>query len=782
MDIKILKNDIKRNLIGNMALVLFMTFAALLFIISVIIVIQLGASMSAMYEAAKPPHFLQMHKGELVQEKIDDFNASFEGLTQGQTLAMINIYGDDITVYGEKTLSLSDSRLDISLVKQNKELDLLLDSNRNRIELHKGQIGIPVILLDSYDIKIGDRIEIQREGVKKSFTVASYVYDAQMNSTLVSSTRILLSDQDFEELFGKIGETEYIIEAYFTDKSLGTDYQTAYENAGLPNKGPAITYSQIVLISALGDIIMAIIIATVSILLILIALLSVKYTLMAGLEDEVGEIGSMKAIGLPYRDIRNIYYQKYRIIIMLGLALAYLIALGISGTFIGKINKNFANSGISPFTILLPLLICLLIYIAASAYCKRILKKIKELSVTEALVWESGLGKEKPIKDGLHRNKNIEINLLFSMREVFYGFKKFNIIFITMFLVSIIIMIPQNLVSSMKHKEFLSYMGTPVSDIMVEAESGRGLEMRYAEIQKLIQNDPDIFAVQETKEIRAETKNGDGEWMNLKIDSGLQSGSGLHYLQGKKPLKTDEIAVSKLNADKMEKNVGDQIVLRIGKKEERYFISGIYQDMTDGGMTAKSLHDFSQTEPSSYQFIIWLKEGKDPVLKAKNWEGKVGEGINIEPTQVFVEQTLGVLTAQIQRAVSAVSMLALLTMLFPVVLFMKLRLVKDRLSIALMKTIGFTDKDIRKQYIYKVGAVSLPGIFAGVVFSAILGEHLVSIVFSFMNLGVSRIVFLTNPWVSYLALPLIIWLLPCLIVWIISKEIEKYKIMLLINE
>lgn len=38
-----------------------------------------------------------------------------------------------------------------------------------------------------------------------------------MNSTMTSSTRILLSDQDFEELSGQVGENEYLIEGYFTD-------------------------------------------------------------------------------------------------------------------------------------------------------------------------------------------------------------------------------------------------------------------------------------------------------------------------------------------------------------------------------------------------------------------------------------------------------------------------------------------------------------------------------------------------------------------------------------
>jgi putative ABC transport system permease protein len=33
---------------------------------------------------------------------------------------------------------------------------------------------------------------------------------------------------------------------------------------------------------------------------------------MAALEEEIVEIGTMKAIGMSYRDIRNLYLTKYK--------------------------------------------------------------------------------------------------------------------------------------------------------------------------------------------------------------------------------------------------------------------------------------------------------------------------------------------------------------------------------------------------------------------------------------------------------------------------------------
>ena len=73
--------------------------------------------------------------------------------------------------------------------KQNDKYDLLLDTNNTPIYPSKGEIGVPIILLDKHDIKIGDTLTITEEDYSKDFTVTSYVRDSQMNSTLCSSTR-----------------------------------------------------------------------------------------------------------------------------------------------------------------------------------------------------------------------------------------------------------------------------------------------------------------------------------------------------------------------------------------------------------------------------------------------------------------------------------------------------------------------------------------------------------------------------------------------------------------
>lgn len=287
---KILRNDFKKNIGRNLILLLFMTLSSAVAVSVCLIIMQLFASISDMYETAQPPHFLQMHKGELNQRDIDEFNEDYPGITYWQTVPMIDIHGEDLTVRNSdgNAFSMSDCSLDISLVRQNEKRDLLLDANRKKLEIAPGEIGVPVILLEQYEMNIGDTLTLKNGDLEKTFCVSDYVYDAQMNSTLCSSTRFLISDEDFAELYGRTGETEYLIEAYFTDTNLAAGYQTAYEqdDRNLPKDGQAVTYTVIFLLSALTDIMMAMVLLLAGILLIAIALICLRYCLLTELAED----------------------------------------------------------------------------------------------------------------------------------------------------------------------------------------------------------------------------------------------------------------------------------------------------------------------------------------------------------------------------------------------------------------------------------------------------------------------------------------------------------------
>ncbi|MEW9124387.1 MAG: ABC transporter permease, partial [Thermotaleaceae bacterium] len=445
-----IKNDFKRNKVINLTLLLFIIFSASLAVSSVLTAEQTITSISKLYDIAQPPHFVQMHKGEIDQKEIDEFMTGYEDVVYWQTNKMIDVYGESIKIVGKNDIySLSDLRLDIGLVMQNEERDLLLNSEHEKVIIHEGEVGIPILLREMYGIEIGDQVILTSNDLNKEFVVKEFILDSMMNSTMTSSTRILLSDEDYHMLEGKVGEYEYLIETYFTDLNEASNFQTEYENAGLPQNGQAVTYTIIFILSALTDIVVVFVLLLVSILLIFTSFICIKYTIMAALEEEFAEIGTMKAIGLPFVEIRNLYLYKYRAITLVGVVLGYILALLINNVFTKHISATFGSMRLSVFTFIVYLVVSFFVYLLMDYYCKKVLKKLKKVTVVDALVIGDGFGKEKGlIKDGLHKHKKLAINYLMGIHEIFFKFRNWMIVFSVVLIAVLMILIPINLLNT----------------------------------------------------------------------------------------------------------------------------------------------------------------------------------------------------------------------------------------------------------------------------------------------------------------------------------------------
>lgn len=780
----IVKNDFKRNKLINIALLLFMTFAACLAILSEIMAVQTITAISDLYKKAQPPHFVQMHKGEIDQDQIEKFMSNYPGVTYFQTSKMIDVYGEDITVVSEeKTYNLSDIRLDIGLVKQNENRDLLLNSKHEKLELQDGQIGIPVILKGMYDIDVGDKIILTSNGISREFVVKEFILDSMMNSTMASSTRFLLSDNDYDMLEDGVGENEYLIEVYFFDKNEASNFQTAYENANLPQNGQAITYTIIFILSALTDIVTVFVMLLVSILLIIVSFICVKFTIMAAIEEEIREIGTMKAIGILFSDIRSIYLNKYRVLAVVGVIFGYILTFFLSGFFTKHISTTFGTMKISNFAVILSLVVGLAIYFLINIYCKNVLKKLRKVTVVDALTMGSSFEKDvKKVKDGLYKSKSLSVNWLLGTREVFYKFTNWIIVFTVLIIAVLMILIPVNLLNTFESPEFIPYMGSSMDDILIEVENGENLEKSYENVRNVLQKDDSIKHFFEYRRVRVQTFNADNELMNLHIDCGVNSGNELKYLSGNAPSNENEIAISYLNAEKIGKDAGEKILLMFGSEKKEFVVSGIYQDVTSGGFTAKSKYNFSVLHSEKYSFSVNLKDNTDIEKKSKEWSEILGSGLTVDPMGNFINQTLGGVSRQLRIIVISTSIVGASIAIIITVLFLKLRLAKDLSEIAILKAVGFSQKDIKQQYMIKIGIVSIMGILFGIILNKLLGEKIVNAALGAAGIGIKQVQLISNPFIEFILCPLILFGLILFVTGFLMKSIKRYNIVSIINE
>ena len=748
--IALLMNDFRKRAWKNIILFVFMCLSVTIAASVVLMLSQLFSSITSMYETAKPPHFLQMHMGSIEQADINEFNENFPGVTYWQSAPMIDLYGDNIIVTGDdKSYTLSDCRLDISFVKQNDGYDVFLDEKRAPLNMMDGEIGVPIIILDQYDISLGDKIIISTGGIRKQFTVAAYVYDGMMNSTICASTRFLISDTDFDSLLGNIGETEYLIETYFTDSSLATSYQTAYEQSDkdLPKNGQAITYTIIFLLSALTDILTALVFVLAGAMLILVVVICLRYVILAELEDDVIEIGTMKSIGIPDKGIENLYLAKLRILMSAAGVVGFLLALLLLPKFTGHISRFFGEQSLDVQSLLWAATSVALIYCIILLFAKKVLRQIKTKTIVDLLVLNEGFSKKVKVKTGLYKSKRLSTNALIGLQEVRKGY---GIVFILMLIITILVMVPIRSLQAMQARDFVTYMGSPICDLLIEVTQGDSLEERNTQLSDLLSEEMEMGHIQNVdvlRRVRLQALSNTREAVGVHVDTGLSAGKGIVYLSGSAPSDENHIALSFLLADELGKEVGNTVDITTDDQTYCLEICGIYQDVTSGGKTAKTIYDFPGESSEKYTYQLELSadiSASDATSVdgfADNLRSKLGSGYSIKSMDGFLEQTLGGVTTRLSQAVYPVIMIGFVITVFIVLLFMELRLTRTMRALAEKMVMGIPVKAICMQELYPMLFTGGTGVISGIILTELIGEKVVSALFSLLGLGITSFSF-----------------------------------------
>ena len=96
MQNKMLQNDLKRNKLVTLTLVLFIACASLLASLAAALAVNLSDAINALMARAETPHFLQMHSGDIDMEQLSAFASNNSDVDKFQVLRFLNLEGGAI--------------------------------------------------------------------------------------------------------------------------------------------------------------------------------------------------------------------------------------------------------------------------------------------------------------------------------------------------------------------------------------------------------------------------------------------------------------------------------------------------------------------------------------------------------------------------------------------------------------------------------------------------------------------------------------------------------------
>ena len=775
MFLKMVKNDFIRNKMVTIIVLVFITMAIILAASAINNIANLIQSMSDLEEKAVPADITQMHIGEFDQTKIDQFTKEQqEHIALQETMTLLNIDGSHIHFGQNETMA--GTVQDLSFVVQNEKFDYILDLKNEKLDIKEGYVAVPIYLMEHYDLQIGESITVKNGNYQKEFIISDYARDYEMNSSLTSSKRFVINRADYDEMLtSREGELEYLIQFKLKENGNAQEVQTAYIEAELPANGPIILGQFFLIFNALTDAAVAMVIILISLLLIMIAALCIRLTFLATMDEDMREIGVMKAIGISKKDIKKVYLNKYRIMSVVAGIIGYLLSFAFVNLFNGNMRLYLSSDVTGALKYGLSLIAPILVYIMIVMYCKKVLKRIDKISAVEALRKDLlGQGKNQKNSFSLLKNKFFSTNVYMGIRDVFKRTKLYRLLFFIFVVCTFIVILPINMYNTMNSPEFSTYMGIGKSDMRIDLRRTDHITEDFKKLQEELKNDRDIEKHAAYITSSYQVKNSEGAWDYSNIETGDFSVFPLNYLEGRAPDREGEISLSHANAaeDGLNKTVGEEVVVKINGTEKTLKVSGIYQDVTNGGKTAKAYNSLRVNEEAVLWYVVYMDvaAGVDKQEKMDYYQNAY-DAAQVNDLKEFTGQTLGNITDQMGIVVIGGIVIAFIIVVLITTLFLRMLLSKDMSQIAIMRSIGLTSKQISQQYLAGTLMVLVFGMIVGVLASTYLGEFLVSIAMSTM--GAAKIEFVHVFWQTWLLCPLAMMIVVGLTIFVSCKVTVK---------
>lgn len=730
---RMVRGDLRRSRGTAIALFLLIATASALVAAGAGTVATVVGALDGLFARAKVPHAMQMHAGPLDEEAIHAWAAVQPEIADTQVLATYPLPTNGLIIGGNPQ---PDSVLEPAATAQSPRFDLLLGLDDSPLVATPGHVHLPLAYADQ--AAPGDAITLRLGAEERTLTVAGYLRDAQMNPTMVTSKRLLLHPDDVSWVASHV-PPEYLVEFRLADSASPASVLGAYAAAGLPALGPAIDEGSIKLLAGLSASLVVALLAVVAAFVAAIGALTVRLAVRTAVAADLGQIGTMKAIGIPERTIRTTYLAKYLALAGGGALLGTAAAPLLHGPLTSQALLEMGGSAVDVPVVLAWVLGGTLVAGGAALYVNLLLCPLRRMPALAAM--RSTTTTRLPLLASwrLTPSRLPVMGWLGARSASQRGQLGLAAVFA---LVAVMVLIPAAVVSTLNSPGLVRYFGIGDSDLHVGTHDPVAAQVLRNELG----NDPRVARAAEFAEVRTQIATAEG-WDQLPVMLGDHEAFPVEFSAGTVPAHAGEIALSARVAGEQDVTAGGAVRVRDAVGERTLTVSGVYQDISNGGRTAKAVWDEPGSGVAGWTFAVDV--AGDASAAAEEWRGIAGVTA-IETDQAGIQMmgpVLGALGILVWAAIGLAGGIALgLTFLF-----LRLVLAGEAAEWAALRGIGIPDTRLRRSFLVRYGALLCAGVALGALAAAGLGEFVVARAAGGL-MGAPDLTLLGVPWTAALAL------------------------------
>ena len=781
MYLNILKKDLKRKKAMNIILLVFIILATMFVSSSVNNIINVTTALDSYFEMANAPDYFLATMNKTLDLDIDETVRGSSAVDSYGTETVLFMTTTNLTYEDDAIISESGTHLLHSDIVMNYFLSD--GSVLNTVE--PGEFYMTEGKADALGVEVGDKLTIELNGVSQEFVLAGKIKDALFGSNQMSFTRYIISEEDFEYFLSTENTEE------FYGGTLVYIYSSSIETA-LSQIKPLVDNSILTMDRAfmefcyVFDMIVIGILLVVSVILIIIAFVVLRFTITFTLSEEFREIGVMKAIGISNFKIRGLYLVKYMGLSAIGAAIGLVLSFPFSEMLMSVSSQSIIVGNQSP--ILVNILCAVLVIAVILLFCYGCTGKVKEMTPIDAI--RNGQTGERFRKKSLMNlgKSKFRMTPFLALNDIVSSPKRYGIITLTFFLCLSMLLMLSATVSTMNSGSLSTTFGWADCDIYLSndkiimewmLEDGHEKLEKYLDDmeQTLSENGIPAKCYQEMM-FNLPVSFGENE-SNICIYHGTGTTMDMYeYTAGTAPQNTNEIAITRITADELNANIGNRITIKTIDGDKEYIIVAFFQGMNMQGRGIRLHSDeyinYVQSQGGVNTQIMFTDNPDNEEINRRMEEIQIiFPDYEIETCAETIKDMIGV--ADTLAAVK--SLIVILTIVLAsliTVLMERSFIAKEQGEIALMKAIGTRNGKIYAYHSLRFLFVGMMAVVIGEIFAMPLTHLCIDPVFKMMGMELA-VDYVVNPIEMYLIFPFVILVTTTVSAFLTSLYTRKIK-------
>lgn len=780
MYLNILKKDLKRKKTMNMILLVFIILATMF----------VASGLNNVFTVMNGTDYY-LDKAEIGDFVVITMGNESTGYADGilDKADCVNGYKIETCIFGSQD---SVSHLDGAEVEtkntamfqsiSDAKLKFFNTANKSVSAVNQGEVLITGKFIENNGFKVGDYIRIKLGDVEKELKIAGKVKDAFLGSDFMGNTRFLLNQADYDTfLADEMINAHYLGEVIYIE----TDDVKATTSAIADIPGIAFTGTRDTLkMCYVMEMIVAFIILILSVCLIIVSFVVLRFSIGFTIAEEYREIGVMKAIGIKNHKIRGLYIVKYLMMSVIGGIIGFFASIPFGNMLIMSVSENMVLGNDVGFLINIISAVGTVIIILLFAYgCTSKVKKLTPIDAIRSGQTGERFGKKSFLRIG---KTSLKPSVYMALNDVLSAPKRFMTIIISFFLCTLFVLMLVNMVATMKSPNLITTFGTE-SNLYINDVDG---------VMKFM-NTGDKESLSDGLNNLSDKISDDGMPCNVSVDiqykykviamgneyavscaQSLNIPVGEYdYLEGSAPQNRNEIAVTPKISEMLGAEIGDTVTIDFGTEKIDCIVTAYFQTMNNLGELIR-LHDGAPTDMScvssirQYQVDFTDNPSESEIESRKE---KIKELLDVEDVMNATEYCIDcVSVVPTMEAVQVLLLAITIVVVILVTVLVERSFISDEKSqTALLKAIGFQYGTIISWNTLRFGIVALAAAILAAAASIPMTELCITPIYGMM--GATKIKFNIDPLQIFLIYPTIIFTVTIISAFLTSLYTRKIK-------